>query len=132
MCTAVQEICLGLDIQCLVPVPIHQGRLLERGYNQAHLLAQELSKHEGIPDTQDLLIRNRATEAQNKLTLSQRISNVKGAFSMAPLNGVDIPRRILLIDDVLTTGNTLNACAQVLREGGAEEITLVTYASVPG
>lgn len=129
----VAEICELYGIECLVPVPIHKARLAERGYNQAYLLAEELSKLPGIPQTFQHLERIRFTEPQNQLTLSERIKNVKGAFAVAPesLQGV-LPERVLLIDDVLTTGNTLNACAHALRAGGVRHVVVATYASVTG
>ncbi len=129
----VRALCDTYDIQCLVPVPIHATRLRERGYNQAQLLAEELSKLTGIPEVTPHLVRTRFTEPQNKLTLPERIENVKGAFSLnADCGEGKVPERILLIDDVLTTGNTLNACAHTLRIGGAVQVTVATYASVAG
>lgn len=133
MHTMVAALCETHDIQALVPVPIHGSRLEERGYNQAHLLAQELSKLSGIPPVSQLLQRTRSTEPQNKLTLSERIKNVKGAFALNTEAPADcFPDRVLLIDDVLTTGNTLNACAWALKEGGIGEVFVATYASVTG
>lgn len=133
MAVSVQRICMELEIQCLVPVPIHETRRKERGYNQAQLLACELSKHEGVPVALQILERIRNTEPQNKLSRQERASNVKGAFCVNPSTVPEsFPKRILLIDDVLTTGNTLNACAQVLLAEGAELVAVATYASVEG
>lgn len=129
----VLQLCETYGIECLVPVPIHGLRLQERGYNQAQLLAEELSKLPGIPKTLRLLERTRFTEPQNKLTLPERIKNVKGAFVLDS-NRVQgtLPKRVLLIDDVLTTGNTLNACAHALLAGGVDQAVVATYASVTG
>lgn len=133
MYSRVLELSVRHDIQGLVPVPIHESRLRERGYNQAQLLAKELSALPGIPPVVPLLSRTRATEPQNKLTLQERIKNVRGAFEPIPEKlSADPPRRVLLIDDVLTTGNTLNACARALKEHGAEKVIVITYASVTG
>ncbi len=129
----VQRLCREWDIQCLVPVPIHETRLKERGYNQAQLLAQELSKYDGIPPVVPLLKRIQDTEPQNKLTRQEREMNVRSAFSINPaLLSEGLPRRVLLIDDVLTTGSTLNACAKVLQGQGVEFVAVFTYASVSG
>lgn len=129
----VLELCEAYDIQCLVPVPIHETRLLERGYNQSGLLAAALSELTGVPETLPLLERTRNTEPQNRLTLPERIRNIQGAFVMdAAAASEGWPERVLLIDDVLTTGNTLNACAKALRQGGVREVFIATYASVTG
>lgn len=133
MAPKVRSLCRELDIQCLVPVPIHASRLSERGYNQALLLAQELSRYEGIPETLSLLERTRLTEPQNKLTRSERVKNVKGSFSVIRASAPNgMPARILLIDDVLTTGSTLNACAQALLAENVQLAAVATYASVSG
>lgn len=129
----VAALCERHDIHCLAPVPIHTSRLQERGYNQAQLLAEELSTLAGIPETRQLLLRTRATEPQNKLTLPERIKNVEGAFMLKTLSFTEeLPERVLLIDDVLTTGNTLNACARALQAGGVKHVIIATYASVAG
>ena len=127
----VQRLCREKDIQCLVPVPIHETRLAERGYNQAWLLAEELSRYEGVPPVIQLLDRVKNTEPQNKLTRQERAMNVKAAFSINPSALAEgLPQRVLLIDDVLTTGNTLNACARSLLSEGVEVVAVATYASV--
>lgn len=129
----VQQLCRERDIQCLVPVPIHETRLTERGYNQAQLLAQELSRYEGIPPVVPLLARSRDTEPQNKLTRQKRAANVEAAFTInQSVLSEGLPQRVLLIDDVLTTGNTLNACAKALLAEGAEMVAVYTYSSVSG
>lgn len=109
----------GLIADALIPIPMHKSRLAERGFNQATELALQLGKLCAIPML-DGLERIRATEQQARLNSIQRASNVQGAFlwtcSQPP------PARILLIDDVLTTGATMNACAEALGHAGAERI----------
>jgi ComF family protein len=110
---------LAADV--LVPVPLHPRRLRERGYNQSRLLAQELCRLIEVPVAEDMLFRHRNNRAQVKTPDSEeRRSNVLGAFGCRDdrLKG----GRILLIDDVCTTGATLNSCASALREGGAGSI----------
>lgn len=105
----------------LVPVPLHSRRLRERGYNQSALLAAEVGKRNGVPVVADLLVRVRRTKAQVKTAdAEERQRNMAGAFSCrdARLAG----KRVLVIDDVCTTGATLNSCAIALREAGAVSV----------
>lgn len=133
MHTLVRDLCAAYGVQALVPVPIHETRHRERGYNQAQLLAEELSKLPEIPPVIPLLARVRDTEPQNRLTLPERIRNVQGAFQVLPQNPVSPDlKRVMLIDDVLTTGNTLNACAKALKNIGCHQVIVATYASVTG
>jgi len=106
-----------LDVDLSIAVPLHPKRLRERGFNQASLLAQELGKLVGIPIAGDLLLRLRDTAPQARaLSRDQRSRNVKTAFGCRQrLDGV----RVLLIDDVCTTGATLDACAVALKDAGA-------------
>ncbi len=115
--------------QALVPVPLHPGRLRKRGYNQALLLAETLSLRSGIPVT-DCLIRRRSTEAQKNLGALLRSRNIAGAFALK--KGSVLPERILLIDDIYTTGSTVEACAAVLWAARPEaEIRFLTVALTP-
>lgn len=111
----------------LVPVPLHVRRLRERGYNQAVLLGEVLAKEWRLPLSRDNLCRIRWTEPQINLPAAERMSNVKGAFAVSrpeKLKG----RRVILVDDVMTTGSTVTECAGVLRRAGAEEVFAVTVA----
>jgi ComF family protein len=100
----------------VVPVPLALARLRERGYNQALQLARQVGRDFGAPVIADLLQRTRATAPQQGLTAAARRENLKGAFAVTRA----VPgRRILLIDDVLTTGTTARECAAVLRGAGA-------------
>ncbi len=110
----------------LVPVPAHWRRRLARGFDQSVLLARELSRHTGIP-VLPALRRTRHTAAQAGLTSRQRRDNIRGCFELrdpAAIRGL----RLLLIDDVLTTGATANAAADVLRRGGAAWVGVFTLA----
>ncbi len=106
---------------CLVPVPLSPDRERERGYHPARLLAAEVSIRTGMPWA-DLLRKIRPTPPQMKLPREERRRNLKGAFS---LRGVLPDARILLVDDVVTTGSTLEECARVLKKSGAVEIGAV-------
>ena len=119
---------LGTDpADGIVPVPLHPIRMRERTFNQALALAQELSKRTGLPCWNKLLIRERATPPQADLSKKERLANVRAAFSFgggSPLRAM----RILLVDDVFTTGATANACAKLLKQAGADQVTIVTVA----
>ena len=115
-----------LPAEIIVPVPLHPDRLRERGYNQATLLARELGKSIGLPVAEDSLVRVRATRPQVELGAQERKENVRDAFhcSSAELAG----KQVLLIDDVCTTGATLEACAIALRQIGASSVWAFTLA----
>ncbi|HXE75246.1 MAG TPA: ComF family protein [Candidatus Xenobia bacterium] len=115
------------EVDALVPVPLYPKRQRARGYNQAELLARELAKWTRLPVEPGALQRIKDTPSQTGLTPAQRVENVRGAF--AARSKLDL-RRILLLDDVCTTGATLNACARVLKHAGAEEVKAVTVARV--
>jgi len=107
--------------EVLVPVPLHQKRWRERGYNQSSLLAKELGKLSGLPVVADCLIRQSYTSTQAKsASVSERRKNVANAFTC--LDGRLHSKRILLIDDVSTSGATLDACAGVLKSVGATSV----------
>jgi len=113
----------------VVPVPLHPQRKRERGYNQSTQLARELSRHHPPLELAQLLRRTRMTETQTHLSRDQRLQNLKGAFALTRAGKRQVQgAHVLLIDDVLTTGATADACAQVLRHGGAREIIVLTAA----
>jgi ComF family protein len=116
------------NVEWVVPVPLHWRREYLRGFNQA----REIARHLG-PPVVDALVRHRATRAQVELAADRRRANVEGAFRIRrgwfrPLNVTG--RRIALVDDVSTTGATLEACARVLKERGASEVYALTAARV--
>jgi ComF family protein len=111
----------GMQADIITPVPLHHERLQQRGYNQARLLAKACASRLGIPMQDTLLTRSRPTPAQVHLTASERQQNVAGAFLCNPTlaTGALRKRRIIIIDDVSTTGATLEACAAPLFSAGA-------------
>lgn len=120
------------DADVIAPVPLHRWRLLRRGYNQAALLANALARRVGVPVVPDLLQRIRATASQQGLSGRARLENVTaGAFRVHPWHRPRIQdRKVLLVDDVLTTGATVGACARVLRRAGVARIDVLTLARV--
>lgn len=118
--------CYPIDTDALVPVPLHPRRLAERGFNQSELLAQHLSTASGIPLLHRHLVRSRDTPHQVGLDAHARVENVRDAFVWQSTHSP--PARVLLIDDVLTTGATLQACAQALRWAGTREVRALVLA----
>ena len=113
----------------LVPVPLHRARLWRRGFNQAAIVARDLSRRTGAPVVIDALERVRGTPPLKGLNMRQRRRTVAGAFRAG--NGAELcGRTVILIDDVLTTGSTANACARVLKKAGAARVELVSWARV--
>ena len=115
------------EIDILMPVPLHPSRLRDREYNQSLLLADELNRDLRLPLVYDNLVRLRATPAQTELSRSERLANLRRCFSLrrpAEVAG----KRVLLIDDVMTTGTTANECAKALRKAEAAEVYVVTLA----
>ena len=111
----------------IVPVPLHRQRERERGYNQAALISNPLAKRLHLPHKTVLLMRTRARPDKRILSLEERWESVRGAFATRPGSQVD-KLRVLLVDDIMTTGATLDACAKVLREAGASSVVALTVA----
>jgi len=119
------------EAEILSPVPLHWRRQFTRRYNQAALLAQALARRSGVPLVPDLLRRRRATPSQGHLSAAARARNVAGAFAVNPARAEALAgRRVLLIDDVLTTGATAAACAATLRRGSASGVDVLVLARV--
>jgi len=112
----------------IVPVPLHWRRLFKRRFNQSAELAQHLSAISYVPCIPDLLVRDKSTPTQDGLTKEERHENQRGVFSVHRRR--EVPKNILLIDDVMTTGATLSACADTLRAAGAERIDALVLARV--
>ncbi len=105
---------------------------MSRCFNQSALLAAALSRQTGTPWVADLLVRARATKSQARLSASERRRYVRGAFRLRPRQaGLVRGRTVLLVDDVLTTGATAEACARVLMRGGAVAVDVLTLARTP-
>jgi len=116
----------------LVPVPLHRRRLFRRRYNQAALLAVALSNLTGVPTARDLLVRHRATVSLGDKSAAERAEEVAGAFALRPGRREQLAgRSVVLVDDVMTSGATANACAAVLLEGGAHHVDVLVAARVP-
>ncbi|HLX95374.1 MAG TPA: ComF family protein, partial [Verrucomicrobiae bacterium] len=115
------------DWDVIVPVPLHSVKQREREFNQAERLATHLSDATGIPLNANLLRRVRPTATQTLLTRPQRAANMRGAFAVRPGVGLD-GERVVLVDDVFTTGATTSACAGALQAAGAGEVCVWTMA----
>lgn len=116
-----------------IPVPLHYRRLAQRGFNQAGWLASALSRQTGLPVAHHVLRRVKASQSQGHLSPRQRRMNVAGAFAVPDKHRARVQgRRILLIDDVFTTGATVEACARALLRAKAANVDVLTLARVVG
>jgi len=115
------------QIDCVIPIPLYPRRERERGFNQAWLLLQSITQKWKITSHRYALARVRETETQTHLDRQERMINLRGAFEVRQA-GVVYGKRVLLVDDVLTTGSTANECSRVLREAGATSIFVFTLA----
>jgi ComF family protein len=115
----------------LVPVPLHWRRGFSRRFNQSGALARAIQRNSGVPVSRDALRRVRPTEHQIGLSRTERAANVQGAFKVAPERRAEIQgRRIILIDDVLTSGATADACARALLRAKAAQVDVLVFARV--
>lgn len=117
----------GIAFDFVVPVPLFRLRRRERGFNQSEILARELAKQIGCKTEPGVLRRIKPTATQTNLTAPQRLSNVKNAFKFRREEKL-AGKNILLVDDVMTTGATVNACAKALKKGGAASVYVLTAA----
>ena len=129
MARAGQELLGEADV--LVPVPLHWRRGFSRRFNQSGALARSISRQSGVPVSRDALRRIRPTEHQIGLSRAERATNVQGAFKIAPERRAEIQgRRIILVDDVLTSGATADACARALLRAKAAQVDVLVFARV--
>ena len=105
-----------------VPVPIHKSKLVQRGYNQAEVLAEAYSEKTGLPVLKNALVRPNKTRAMKELNAEERAANLRGAI----YPGASVPPAVLVIDDIYTTGATIDACAHALRQAGASRVFFLT------
>lgn len=118
-----------IEADVVVPVPLHRARQRERGHNQAELIARPLAKRLGLPLLPALLVRHKPRPEKHRLTRKERWTSVRGAY--AAREGANVDKlRVLLLDDVFTTGATLDACSRALRKAGAVGVIGVTVARV--
>jgi ComF family protein len=116
----------------LIPVPLAASRQRQRGYNQSECLARALAPLWKVPVRTDVLVRTRATQTQTRLTPEERMRNVHGAFSATTRARTTLRgAHVVLVDDVVTTAATLNACAAVLHDAGVRIISYVTFGRAP-
>lgn len=124
-----KRMALAMDAErafdCIVPVPISRERLRERGYNQSALLARALSEQTGVP-YRELLEKTRHNRTQHRLSAKERADNVRGAYRAEPTE----EQRILLVDDIVTTGATVRECAKTLYRAGAADVACICCAIV--
>jgi ComF family protein len=117
------------EAEVVAPVPLHWRRLIARRYNQAALLSQPLARLAGAAAVPDLLLRRRATPSQGRLSRAERQRNVAGAFAVNPARAALLTgRRLLLVDDVMTTGATVSACARAALTAGAAAVDVLVLA----
>jgi ComF family protein len=117
----------GIDADVIIPVPLHPARLRTREFNQSLLLADQLSRYLSRPVSAGNLVRIAATDPQTTLTRKARLRNLRNAFNIRRPQDL-AEKRILLVDDVFTTGTTLNECAKILRKAGAGPVFALTLA----
>ncbi len=117
------------QIDALLPVPLHNSRQRQRGYNQAEKLASEVGRICQIPVWTDVLFRKRPTQPQAQMNRSQRMRNLLGAFIVEDPIRI-IQKKLALVDDVLTTGATMSECARTLLDGGAARVVAISLVRV--
>ncbi len=111
--------------EVLVPIPVHPSRRRQRGFNQAEELARRLGKRWNMPVNQTLLRRNKKTLPQRELNPKERLENLRAAFEIGTVTG-RVPQTVLLVDDIYTTGSTMEACTRVLKAAGVKRVYFLT------
>jgi ComF family protein len=118
-----------MEAEAIVPVPIHHARRRERTYNQSELIGRGIAEKTGVPFLMHALMRRRYTTTQTRLNAEQRHSNLSGAFTAGRDSNLVHDKVVLLTDDVLTTGSTINACATALLSAGARRVDVAVIAA---
>lgn len=122
-----KEYTLGKDVDIVAPVPMHPARIFKRETNHSHILAKDIAKNLGLKYSNRLLKKTKNTPLQSKLKRKERINNLKESFSVN--KGSDVKgKNILLVDDLFTTGTTVNECAKILKEAGSDYVEVITLA----
>lgn len=118
------------DMDFVVPVPIHEKKRRERGYNQAEVMAHRLAQRMQLPCLSHLLVRCRQTAPMRGLNPVQRQENLLGAFAISPKNRYNVSgKTILVVDDIYTTGSTADACSRILKQAGAGKVLVLSFAA---
>jgi competence protein ComFC len=120
---------IGLERDLLIPVPLHKTKKRERGFNQAEVISKGICQVLDLPLRNDILVRKKYTLSQTKLGKTERMINVSDAFILVKKAEI-YKRNILLVDDVITTGSTMNECSKILKENGANKIIALSLALV--
>ena len=123
-----EKICRFLKTyDIIIPVPIHKKRKNERGYNQSELISKVIAKELNIKHFTDVLVKTMNTTPQSALTKNERFTNTKNVYKIQNIQKIK-EKRVVLFDDIFTTGATANSCAKLLKENGAKEIAIFTIA----
>jgi len=112
------------DIDLIIPIPLHRSKLLKRGYNQSLFIANGVSERLDVPVRDDVVVKTKSTRSQTKMNRVERVKNVRSSFNLMDKEGIQ-GRHILIVDDVLTTGATLEACANHLLEARGVKISVL-------
>ena len=121
---------LGNDVDCIVPVPVSGKRLRERGFNQSYIIAEEIADITGLTIDHAVLTKKDGTRDQFSLSRNERKKNIRGAFGVKNAHSLK-GRRILLVDDLFTTGYTASEAARTLIEAGSADVVLFALARTP-
>lgn len=124
ICQRYQYQILRMSAQCLVPIPVHPARKRQRGFNQAEILANQLGKNLQIPVCSQMLIRNKKTAPQKNLDPRQRLQNLESAFHTNHI--LESVKSVILVDDIYTTGSTIEACTRVLKRAGIQSVYFIS------
>ena len=124
ICEKYNKVIKSWDADVLIPVPLHRARFIKRGYNQAQVMAEAIGKKIGMEVDSKLLVRNKNTKPQKELTDKERCNNIENAFQISS-NAIKY-KKVILVDDIYTTGTTINECAKVLKRNGVETVYFVS------